>query len=173
MALVNDASVQNLQNADLILPSDISSKRQRNLQLNSPFTMHKNSSMKSLPSNMTLNVGAASSVADLSAQKPRNKSQLKVMQKNIAQALEDWNYDEMQMSMKSGQTGSRMVKSKNKMKNVFQLSKFAKSPSSAQIIYEEISVSRRDLYRAQGSMREEIEEILANRAKNGKMSSAS
>ena len=96
-----------------------------------------------------------------------------MMQKNIAQALEDWNYDEMQMSMKSGQTGSRMVKSKNKMKNVFQLSKFAKSPSSAQIIYEEISVSRRDLYRAQGSMREEIEEILANRAKNGKMSSAS
>lgn len=67
MALVNDASVQNLQNADLILPSDVSSRRQRNLQLNSPFTMHKNSSMKSLPSNMTLNVGAANSVADLSA----------------------------------------------------------------------------------------------------------
>lgn len=42
------------------------------------------------------------------------------------------------------------------MKSVFQLSKFVKSPSSAQVIYEEKNITTKDIFKAKGAHREEL-----------------
>ena len=57
----------------------------------------------------------------------------------------------------------------DKMLNIFQLKKFARSPSSAQAIYEEKILTGRDLFNLEGQMREEVQEMI-NRRKKGRRS---
>ena len=92
------------------------------------------------------------------------------MQKSISQALEKWNYDESVLNEQSQMDSQGKVKVRqDKMLNIFQLKKFARSPSSAQAIYEEKILTGRDLFNLEGQMREEVQEMI-NRRKKGRRS---
>ena len=117
----DDTSVQNMPNESFIEPS-----------------MHQSPSMAS---NLTLQTKTGPSNANANGQGKNKNKIVNEMQKSISTALEKWT-NQKEESNGGGATpgGSSLTLAKDtsgKMKNIFQLNKFAKSPSSAQIIFEE------------------------------------
>lgn len=104
------------------------------------LSMHQSPSMAS---NLTLQTKPGPSNGNGNGQGKNKNKIVNEMQKSISTALEKWtNQKEESNGGGGGATpgGSSLTLAKDtsgKMKNIFQLNKFAKSPSSAQIIFEE------------------------------------
>ena len=95
-----------------------------------------------MASNLTLQTKNGPSNTNANIQGKNKNKIVNEMQKSISTAIEKWTGQKEENNGAGGATpgGSSLTLAKDtsgKMKNVFQLNKFAKSPSSAQIIFEE------------------------------------
>ena len=124
----------NLANPNLDLNEDDGEENKSAIQRsqNTPFALHKNASIGSLNSHMTLNQ---------TKKRAKGQSPILVMQESIEQALSKWKFDEViqEAMLKHKQKGDESELSTDKLRGIGQLMRFARSPSSAQVIFEQKS----------------------------------